>query len=184
MGAQRHSITPSVTLDWGMSSKQHSAAASPARTSPITPVIALAGICLLSIYHRWALAIKGITPRGDCASISTIKPDSGAVSSALHRHPVSNGYPRASRCPFLSTVQPGDAHWLTQTERHRHTLTYSNRNPSSSHLEFYTGGQCSKEEFWIMTHYMMNWLLHCSVSFIPCLPGSHTDIMSSPEIYH
>lgn len=86
--------------------------------SPLGPTASLAGICLLSIYHRWALAIKGITPQGDCASISTIKLDSGAASSALHRYPVSNGYPSASCCPFLSTVQPGDAHWLTHTERH------------------------------------------------------------------
>lgn len=35
-----------------------------------------------------------------------------------------------------------------------------------------------------MTHYVTNWPFHCSMSFIPCLPGGHTDIMSSPELYH
>lgn len=98
--------------------------------SPPCPTASVAGICLLSIYHRWALAIKWIAPRGDCASISTIKPDSGAASRALHRHPVSNGYPRASRCPFLSTVKPGDACWLTQRHMHskkKHLVTFTSR---------------------------------------------------------
>lgn len=98
--------------------------------SPPCPTASVAGICLLSIYHRWALAIKWIAPWGDCASISTIKPDSGAASCALHRHPVSNGYPRASRCPFLSTVKPGDACWLTHRHMHskkKHLVTFTSR---------------------------------------------------------
>ena len=147
--------------------------------SPPCPTASVAGICLLSIYHRWALAIKWIAPRGDCASISTIKPDSGAASRALHRHPVSNGYPRASRCPFLSTVKPGDACWLTQRHmrsKKKHLVTFTSR------LEFFYRDQCSKEEeFWIMTRPVRDRPLLHSASFIPCPLGTRGDVMRSPE---
>lgn len=78
------------------------------------PTASLADICLLAIYQRWAVAIKGLTPQGYCPSISTIKLDSGAASCALRRRPVSNGHPGAPCCPFLSTVQ-----------RHRHSPTHN-----------------------------------------------------------
>lgn len=125
--------------------------------SPLSPTASLAGICLLAIYHRWALAVKGITPQGDRAFISTIKLNSGAAPCALHRHPVSNGYPRASRCPFLSTVWPGNAHWLTQ---HTDTAIYSvkqDRLVTLTRLEACWRAiqkiSHQKKNFWIMTSF-------------------------------
>lgn len=78
---------------------------------------------------------------------------------------------------------------LTDTQRHRHTLSLTQTGTlshfyfsSGGFLEFYAGEQCSKEEFWIKTHFVTDWPLHCSMSFIPCPPGTHRDLMCSPEI--
>lgn len=82
---------------------------------------------------------------------------------------------------------------LTDSHRQKDTSTHSlTQTGTLSHfyfssggfLEFYTGDRCSKEEFWIMTRFVTDWPLHCSASFIPCPPGTHGDVMCSPEFHY
>lgn len=89
LGAQQHSISPSVTLDCGMSSKLHSASVSPRRIRPITSVSRCRPHWHLSSSH---ISQVNAGHKGDYSmGRLCIQPDSGAASSALHRHPVSNG---------------------------------------------------------------------------------------------
>lgn len=123
-GTQQHSITPAwpwtvarvQSYTWPPHHPEESIQSAPC------PSAALAGIRLLSIYHRWALAIKRITLRGDSASISTIKPDSGAAPLlSIGIQWVMDTLEPLTALSYLRDSQ-GDTHWLTHTDRQTHSL--------------------------------------------------------------